>query len=367
MRYLNKFKLNENLTKGDSHQRYLELSVKVIELIRQQNDLIDESEDIFYEVLDIIGHDIIPNYKLDGEEYHSPEWESRFLDSIDYRDDEWVGENIIELDNLNKVQVDTVIEYQLSCDLNNWKPIKFDENLKEAIKSVEERYDSIGCSLEYNKIRSENVDYLHSISIIVPTKTDFSEILKSAVPIKMIKDFEQFCSEYNINPKGRQELARMLRVTRTSVNETMATRIGELNSLHVAEYMDIDKVKNFKEFLNENKLDSFTIEKDSHGYHCKFKSPIGKGNALLMDDIKLPMKDDEMFLFGIDTTPTNSGVGRLFLNRIFDEFNLNMIYIPSSEGHPVWKKIATKTDLTITMGNVESTIFTLTKNQLNSR
>lgn len=129
----------------------------------------------------------------------------------------------------------------------------------------------------------------------------------------------------------------------------------------------INKVKNWKQFLNENKLDSFTIEKNSYGYLCKFKSPIGKGKALLMDDINLPMKDDEMFLFGIGTTPTNSGVGRLFLNRIFDELNLNMIYIPSSEDHPVWNKIATKTDLTITMGNVESTIFTLTKNQLNSR
>lgn len=131
------------------------------------------------------------------------------------------------------------------------------------------------------------------------------------------------------------------------------------------------KIKNFGEFLNENAqrerlpFTRFKVEKDKYGYNCIFTSSIGKGKALLMDDIKL-LKKNEMFLFGINTTPTNSGVGRLFLNRIFDEFNLNMIYIPSSEGHPVWNKIATKTDLTITMGNVKSTIFTLTKKQLNS-
>jgi hypothetical protein len=117
--------------------------------------------------------------------------------------------------------------------------------------------------------------------------------------------------------------------------------------------------------INNLVMVEFKIEKESHGYHCKFTSPFGKGNALLMNNVKLPMKNNEMFLFGIDTKPTNSGVGRLFLNRIFDEFKLNMLYIPSSDEHPVWNKIASKTDLTIDMGGLESTIFTLTKNQLN--
>jgi len=55
----------------------------------------------------------------------------------------------------------------------------------------------------------------------------------------------------------------------------------------------------------------------------------------------------------------------LFLNKIFDEFKINKLYLPSSEDHPVWNKIATKTDITINITGKELTIFTLTKKQLN--
>lgn len=50
----------------------------------------------------------------------------------------------------------------------------------------------------------------------------------------------------------------------------------------------------------------------------------------------LNMSNKEMYLFGIETIPPNSGVGRLFLKDI------NSIYLPSSDNHPVWNKIATK-------------------------
>lgn len=49
-----------------------------------------------------------------------------------------------------------------------------------------------------------------------------------------------------------------------------------------------------------------------------------------------------MYLYGIETIPPNSGVGRLFLKDIFDYFDINSIYLPSSDNHPVWNKIATK-------------------------
>jgi hypothetical protein len=112
------------------------------------------------------------------------------------------------------------------------------------------------------------------------------------------------------------------------------------------------------------KHQSFKVLKDNYGYHCKFSCSLGKGTALLMYDIKFPIKSGEIFLFGIETNPTNSGVGRIFLNKIFDEFNLSKIYLPSCESHPVWNKIATNTGLTIEFGGKVSTIFSLTKKQL---
>lgn len=87
-------------------------------------------------------------------------------------------------------------------------------------------------------------------------------------------------------------------------------------------------------YLNRYKLfesNSFKFFKGTYGINCEFRCDLGKGKALLMNNdstINIPFKmnDDEIFLFGIDTTPRNSGVGMLFLNRIFDEFKLSKIY-----------------------------------------
>jgi len=114
----------------------------------------------------------------------------------------------------------------------------------------------------------------------------------------------------------------------------------------------------------------FKVSKGAYGFNCKFRCDIGEGRALLMDNnstINIPFKmsDKEMFLFGIETKPNNSGIGKLLLNKIFDEFKIDKLFIPSSTDHPVWNKIATKTDINIEMGSKESSIYTLTKNQLN--
>ena len=67
------------------------------------------------------------------------------------------------------------------------------------------------------------------------------------------------------------------------------------------------------------------------GWNVKYSSKLGKGHSLIFDntsklsDVKLlNMKDDEMYLFGISTTPPNSGVGRVFLMDIFDYSNMTL-------------------------------------------
>lgn len=197
------------------HEQYLEISEKVIELIKKQNSLVDDVEDIFYEVLDIIGHDIIPSYKFGGTEYHSKEWESRFGQEIDYIEDEKQLTLIMsDLDEMNNEYTEIVITYQPPCEVNNWTPAKLDDNLKAAIKSLEERYSSLHCILEYKSstLNMQNGDKgIWTISIIVPVKTDFSELLETLVPNKILKDFKEFCIKYNLNSDGRFELARLLR------------------------------------------------------------------------------------------------------------------------------------------------------------
>lgn len=128
-------------------------------------------------------------------------------------------------------------------------------------------------------------------------------------------------------------------------------------------------IKTFEEFKFSDKNETFKVEMNRWGWNCIFRCAAGKGNALLFDNntpMKSPikLKEGEMFLFGIDVTPTNKGIGKLFLKEIFNHFDLNKVYIPSSKDHPVWNKIATKTDKIVEMGSVDSTIFTINREQL---
>lgn len=114
------------------------------------------------------------------------------------------------------------------------------------------------------------------------------------------------------------------------------------------------------------------VTKSRYGWDCRFKCPVGNGRALIMDSSSnlknLPnMKEGEMYLFGIDTNPTNMGIGRKFLLEIFNYFNLDMVYLPSSESHPVWNKIATKIDSDYKLGDKDMALFTLSRKQLLSK
>jgi hypothetical protein len=125
-------------------------------------------------------------------------------------------------------------------------------------------------------------------------------------------------------------------------------------------------LKLFENYLDDCKL---LVTKSKYGWDCRFKCSTGEGKALIMDkssDLKnLPnMKDGEMYLFGINTSPDNSGIGRKFLLEIFNYFNLDMVYLPSDENHPVWNKIATKFDTNYKLGDKDMVLFTLSKKQL---
>ena len=59
------------------------------------------------------------------------------------------------------------------------------------------------------------------------------------------------------------------------------------------------------------------------GWNIKYSSKNGKGRALIFDNKSkmtsdMNLSSNEMFLFGIETTPSNSGVGRMLLKDIFD-------------------------------------------------
>lgn len=116
-------------------------------------------------------------------------------------------------------------------------------------------------------------------------------------------------------------------------------------------------IKLFEDFeargvYNIKRRNRIDVEKNlsyKGAWNIKYSSKQGKGRALLFDNTStinsiqsLNMSNKEMYLYGIETIPPNSGVGRLFLKDIFDYFDINSIYLPSIDNHPVWNKIATK-------------------------
>jgi hypothetical protein len=104
------------------------------------------------------------------------------------------------------------------------------------------------------------------------------------------------------------------------------------------------------ESKDNDTINSIDVKKGPYkgSWSIKYSCEQGKGNALIFDntsnlnDVKLlNMKNKEMYLFGIGTTPRNSGVGKLFLKDIFHYFDIDTIYLPSDENHPAWNKIST--------------------------
>jgi hypothetical protein len=102
---------------------------------------------------------------------------------------------------------------------------------------------------------------------------------------------------------------------------------------------------------NVHRRNRIDVEKNLSygGWNIKYSSKNGKGRALIFDNKSkmtsdMNLSSNEMFLFGIETTPSNSGIGRMLLKDIFDYFDIDTIYLPSMDNHPVWNKIATKTN-----------------------
>lgn len=134
-------------------------------------------------------------------------------------------------------------------------------------------------------------------------------------------------------------------------------------------------IKYFEEFearnvYNIDRKNRFNVIKGPYtgNWDVEYNTKRGKGKASVFTnesqfkgkfvDVS-KMMDNELFLFGIETTPSNVGIGREFLKDIFEYFSVDRIYFYSLLTHPVWNKIATKRK-----DDGVYASFTLTKDQL---
>jgi hypothetical protein len=211
MRYLKIFESIE--------EEFLDTGVKAIALIKEQNDLVQDAEDIFVEVLDVIGHDIVPEYTLaadgNGEiTLDTPEmWEYFGLSIHDIDSPAATYKEALDfLSECGGREVELKIKYQHPSEKHGWNALEMTAELREAIDSVQERLSSIGCEIEEE---SSNLGIkemgIWSVSVIVPVTTDFSGVVSASVPKNIVGDFEAFLKRYSIDEKGKKELANIIR------------------------------------------------------------------------------------------------------------------------------------------------------------
>ena len=211
MRYL---KIYESI-----EEDFLETGAKAIALIKEQNDLVQDAEDIFVEVLDVMGHDIVPEYSLVADvnveiTLDTPEMWEYFGRSIDDIDSPAAAykEALDFLSECGGREVELKIKYQHPSEGHGWKALAETAELREAIDSVKERLSSIGCSIEEEASNLGIKEMgIWSVSVIVPVTTDFSGILSVSVPKNIVGDFEAFLKRYGIDEKGKKELANIIR------------------------------------------------------------------------------------------------------------------------------------------------------------
>lgn len=134
-------------------------------------------------------------------------------------------------------------------------------------------------------------------------------------------------------------------------------------------------IKYFEEFearnvYNIDRKNRFNVKEGPYtgSWDVEYNTKKGKGKASVFTNKSQlrgkfidceKMMDNELFLFGIETTPSNVGIGRDFLKDIFEYFNVDRIYFYSLLTHPVWNKIATKRK-----DDGVYASFTLTKDQI---
>jgi len=195
---------------------FLDMGKKTIALIKSQNDLVQDVEDIFVEVLDVIGHDIVPEYSFGDAEItlDTPEmWEYFGMSIADIDSPGTTYKEYLDyLSECSGKEVELKIKYQHPSENHGWKAVVMTPELREAIDSVGERLKSIGCEIEEEKsnLGIESMG-IWSVSVIVPVVADFSGIVSASVPKNIVGDFESFLKRYGIDENGRKELANIIR------------------------------------------------------------------------------------------------------------------------------------------------------------
>lgn len=238
MKYIKKYNLiRENL------QQNFEIGSHILDLLKSQNDIINDVEDILLEVQDSWGIDVKPFYNLNIEfrnaiknsiEIKTPELFSYFgMDESDYghhhlNSDYQDSINFIEdvrKGVYNKLELE--MTYQYPNYSNGFKSLDIDDEMRKLLTDVGDRLRSIGCEVKFEVSKVNNTKYelsdnlndfasLWRIIIGIPVRLSVGNKLGKldGLSNEVIKKFNDFVKDYKIDDKGQYILSDIIRLSR---------------------------------------------------------------------------------------------------------------------------------------------------------
>jgi hypothetical protein len=223
MRYLNKYKLIK-----EGIEDNFNLCESLLELIKSQNPIIDDVEDIMLDVQDSWGITVTPWYELslsndDGTSDVEIKTRSSFsyfgmsegdYDDIDYEHEQFILHirNIID-GVYDKIELN--IDYQYPNDSNKFKVLPITDDIEKELSEVKERLKSLNCTMEREDSpkNSSLGEGLLKVRVNVPIKIDIAPGLSKldGFSDKVISRYNEFVKKYKIDLNGQAELSNLIR------------------------------------------------------------------------------------------------------------------------------------------------------------
>lgn len=223
MRYLNKY----NPIKESIDDNF-NLCESILELIKSQNPIVEDVEDIMLDIQDSWKITVIPWYELsltndDGTSDVEIKTRSSFsyfgmndgdYDDIDYEHEQF----ILYIRNIMSGVYDKIelnIDYQYPNDSNNFKPLPITDDIEKELSEVKERLKSLNCTMEREDSpkNSSLGEGLWKVRVNVPIKLNISSNLSKfdGLSDKIISRYNDFIKKYKIDSNGQVELSNLIR------------------------------------------------------------------------------------------------------------------------------------------------------------
>jgi hypothetical protein len=220
MKYLKKY----NLIKEGIIDDQFKFGDMVMDLIIKENPIVHDVDDVMNEINDILGHGVVPIYEvyifhggnqITGFDIHQKEWwDYMNMNEGDFDDLEVdlkiAQKDLIKIRNGEYSDVKLQVNYQYANASNDFEPAGITDELNNAIKQVKKHLTNIGCQVQEEGMS----DSFWGLKITFPIKLPQSnnlDVTLDGLPEGVIKDFNQFISDYKIDDEGVRRLSNIIR------------------------------------------------------------------------------------------------------------------------------------------------------------